>query len=539
MVRLILSLLLALAAVVPQSLAQDLHVHYDAHRDSLYFLQNGKPVASPMVRKGNNVILHVSNYNNYLYDVEVKKPIATDAMAQRSAAGFLGGVAGGNFNPLQLLLGTSGPFSGVSSLLKGLSGAFSNDDASSESGFVSAGQSNDIANKEQQARLAELKRHFSQFEAVWQNAEKKAQDISKVQKEMEAHLQMIQVQAFAAEELERIRHIQQIEPRQIKQLSQRYMKSIFGYDDPAQLGIGEIMEAANAGATLQLDQQRYASLMAQYAEEAMAVKLAGMVFSDPRYDFSGSNIFQLRSLADKAVKTTTDNINAYKANLQAIESALPAAAGLSAQQLAKIQTEYLILMQNDFSKTFRHTAEDDDMQLQMVFSPLDSAAETVVAVKTPEPVKINVYGGLQIKPAIGLGFGGFFQQPQNYFVRDSLILSSNRDAVTPYLSSFIHFYPKSRGETSLGGSLGVGVPLSGNDNAGLLDAVSFFVGPSVVLGRNRGVVLSFSLMGGKVNRLAEGFTTGDYFEGPTELLKTESVYRLGYALGVSFNLGSF
>lgn len=539
MVRLILSLLLAFAAVVPPSLAQDLHVHYDAHRDSLYFLQNGKPVAHPMVRKGNNVILHVSNYNNYLYDVEVKKPTATDAMAQRSAAGFLGGALGGSFNPLQLLLGTSSPFSGVSSLLKGLSGAFSNDDKSLESGFVSTGQSNDIANKEQQERLAELKRHFSQFEAVWQNAEKKAQDISKVQKEMESHLQVIQMQAFAAEELERIRRIQQIEPRQIKQLSQRYMASIFGHDDPAQLGVGEIMEAANAGATLQMDQQRYASLIAQYTEEALAVKVAGMVFSDPRYDFSGSNIFQLRSVADKAVKTTTDNINAYKTNLQAVESALPAAAGLSAQQLAKIQTEYLILIQNDFSKTFRHTAEDDDLQLQMVFSPLDSAAETMVAVKTLEPVKINVYGGLQIKPAVGLGFGGFFQQPQKYFVRDSLILSSNRDAVTPYLSSFLHFYPKSRGETSLGGSLGVGVPLSGNDNAGLLDAVSFFVGPSVVLGRHRSVVLSFSLMGGKVNRLAEGFTTGDYFEGPTELLKTESVYRLGYAMGVSFNLGSF
>ena len=539
MFRLILSLLLALAAVVPQSLAQDLHIHYDAHRDSLYFLQNGKPIARPMVRKGNDVILHVSNYNNYLYDIEVKKPIANDAPAQRSAAGFLGGAAGGSFNPLQLLLGTSSPFSGISSLLKGLSGTLSNDDEFLESGFASAPPTMDSAEKAQQERLTELKKHVSQFEAVWQNAEKKAQEITKVQKEMESHLQMMQVQAFAAEELERIRRIQQIEPRQIRQLSQRYMQSIFGNEDPAQLGIGEIMAAANVGATLQIDQQRYASLIAQYTEDAVAVKLAGVAFSDPKYEFTGSNIFQLRSVTDKAVKTTNDNLDAYKSNLQAVASALPDAAGLSAQQLAKIQTEYLILMENDFSKTFRHTADDDDMQLQMVFSPMDSAAETVVTTKTLEPVKINVYGGLQIKPAIGLGFGGFFQQPQNYFVRDSLILSSNRDAVTPYLSSFIHFYPKSRRETSLGGSIGVGVPISGNENAGLLDAVSFFVGPSLVLGRNQSVVLSFSLMGGKVNRLAEGFTTGDYFDGPTELLKTESVYRLGYALGVSFNLGSF
>lgn len=539
MFRPILSLLLALAAVVPQSLAQDLHIHYDAHRDSLYFLQNGQPIARPMVRKGNEVILHVSNYNNYLYNIEVKKPMATEAPAQRSAAGFLSDAMGGNFNPLQLLLGASSPLSGVSSLLKGMSGNLSNDDESHESGFAFAQPATDRTDVVQQERLAELKRHTAQFESFWQNAEKRAQEISKVQKEMEAHLQIIQIQAFAAEELERIRHIQQIEPRQIRQLSQRYMQSIFGHADPAQLGIGEIMEAANVGATLQMDQQRYASLIAQYAEDAGVVKLAGEVFSDPKFEFSGSNIFQLRSVTDKAVKTTITNLETYKSNLQAVAAALPDAAGLNAQQLAKIQTEYLILMENDFSKTFRHTADEDDMLLQMVFSPLDSAAATVVAEKSLEPLKINVYGGLQIRPAIGLGFGGFFQQPLNYFVRDSLILSSNRDAVTPYLSSFIHFYPKSRRETSLGGSIGVGVPISGNENAGLFDAISFFVGPSLVLGRNQSVVLSLSLMGGKVNRLAEGFTTGDYFEGPTELLRTESVYRLGYALGVSFNLGSF
>lgn len=535
MVRLTLSLLLALAAAISNLPAQDLHVHYDAHLDSISFLQNGKP-SRPMVRKGSMVILHVSNYNNYLYDLQLKTTTEAGAPAQRSGLGMSNLRTAGGFNPLQLLLGTGNPLSGVSSLLRGFSGSLSNDD---ESGFISSEQNKESVGKEQQESLAELKWHISQFEAVWQNAEKKAQDISKVQKEIESHLQILQVQAFAAKELERIRRIPQIEPRQLKELSQRYMKYIFGHENPGELGIDEIVESAGIASKLPALQQRYGSLVDQYAEEAAAVSLSASVFSDPRYDFSGSNIFQLRSAASKAVKTATENTEAYNDNLQTMKAGLPAVQGLSAQELANIQTEYIVLMQNDFSKTFRHSAEEEDFQFQMVFSPLDSAAAAVVTEKTIEPVKIMVYGGLQVKPAVGLGFGGFFRQPQNYFVRDSLIFSSNRDAVTPYLTSFIHFYSKSRRETSLGGSLGVGVPLSGNENAGLLDAVSFFVGPSVVLGRNQSLVLNFSLMGGKVNRLAEGFTTGDYFDGPTELLKTESVYRLGYALGVSFNLGSF
>ncbi len=538
MFRPILSLLLVLAATAHHLPAQDLHIYYDAHLDSISFLQNGKP-ARPMVRKGNNVILHVSNYNNYLYDIQVRKPVVADAPIQRSSVGFMRQASSENINPLKLLFSAGNPLSGVSSLLGGLSGIFSKDDEGFSSGFVSSSSTAEVADMKQQQHLAELKEHASFFDAAWQSVEKKAKEISSVQKDVEAHLETIQIQTFAAEELTRIRRMQQIEPRQIKLLSQRYVKSIFGQDDPDLMEVGEIMEAASVGTRLEALQKRYVALIDQYTEDATALKLAGEVFADPKYNFSGSNIQPLRSRSAKAIKTVADNLDAYTKNQQSMETALPAAGGLSMQQLAQIQTEYLVLMKNDFSKTFRRTADEDDLQLQMVFSPLDSAAAAVVTEKAMEPVNIMVYGGLQVRPAVGIGFGGFFQQPQSYFVRDSLIRSSNRDAVTPYLNSFIHFYAQSRRETSLGGSIGVGVPLSGNDNAGLLDAVSFFVGPSLVLGRNQSVVLSLSLMGGKVNRLSEGLTTGDYFEGPTELLKTESVYRLGYALGISFNLGRF
>ena len=52
--------------------AQDLHIYYDTQTESLKYVSGGTEILQPEVAKGSNVFLHIQNYNNYLYEVEVE-----------------------------------------------------------------------------------------------------------------------------------------------------------------------------------------------------------------------------------------------------------------------------------------------------------------------------------------------------------------------------------------------------------------------------------------------------------------------------------
>jgi hypothetical protein len=190
------------------------------------------------------------------------------------------------------------------------------------------------------------------------------------------------------------------------------------------------------------------------------------------------------------------------------------------------------LSNNKFSKTSTLTATGEKMKIKFVLTPLDSMQRLGMKAKTT-PVEVGVYGGLRVKASVGLSFGQFFSRPQQFFVRDSILQSSNKDAFSPILTSFIHFYAPSKRTVSLAGSFGVGFPIAGGET---LQSVSFFLGPSLVFGKNERIVMSTGVMGGKVDRLSQGYELGDNFYSDSNVAPTISVYELGFYLGVSFNL---
>ena len=101
------------------------------------------------------------------------------------------------------------------------------------------------------------------------------------------------------------------------------------------------------------------------------------------------------------------------------------------------------------------------------------------------------------------------------------------------MTSFIHFYAPSRKAVTVAGSFGIGFPLGGGEN---LQSISFFLGPSLLFGNSERIVLNAGIMGGKVERLSQGYKLGDYYTSDANQAPTASVYELGYYLGISFNL---
>ena len=75
--------------------AQDLHVFYDVFEDTVYYQIDGKAVAKAAVKKGQQVILHVLNYNDYIYDLELETE-AEDFTVPASGSPLFGGGSSGS-----------------------------------------------------------------------------------------------------------------------------------------------------------------------------------------------------------------------------------------------------------------------------------------------------------------------------------------------------------------------------------------------------------------------------------------------------------
>lgn len=516
MFRLLLSLLIGLLPAV--LFAQDLHIYFDAFRDSVYYVQNGKSVDRPSVRKGNSVVLHVTNYNNYLYDLAVQSEESLTTIAEGSTLdldSLFGSTMG---NPGELLFGTGGVMGAIPRLL-GLS--------------KGSGAGTTAAEAERQERVAEMEKQVSAFNAAKERLEILDENIAQTQAALQQAMEAQQIQDFVVDELERLRFNPQLEPRQIKKLSQEYMARIFGETDPNQLDLSKVLQKADAGGAFGKLRQDYEKNVQKYDKDVQVLKTTGLVLGDSRFNFPESNIDEFRKAAAKTIAVAEENFGAYQGNLKTVADRSADIRSLDVQTLTGLRTGYLVLMENDFSKTHRQAVTSDNLSLQLVLTPVDSTVISGVATKFVAPIELNVYGGLRINASLGLSFGQFFQRPQAYFVRDAVISSNKKDAFTPLLTSFVHFYSQGRGGASLGGSFGAGIPVGGS---GGLESMAFFLGPCLVLGRQERIVLSAGLMGGKVEQLAEGYSVGDRFEPDPTLLKTETVYKLGYFMGLSFNL---
>lgn len=506
---------------IPSLFSQDLHVYYDAHADSAYYVLDGKRVAQPAVRKGNNVILHVNNYNNYLYQIKLKSNQQSGAsIAPAYSSDFdPSGAAGGS--PMELLFGGGNPIGGLPNLM-GLS--------------TGSGMGATAAEQQRQASIAAIERQLSTFSSAASRAQARAENLSSLETQAKTAIEGQKVQVFAAAQIKQLRLNPQLSPAQLKQLTQEYMSRVFGETDPKQLDLSKVLKRAEAKGEFSKLKQDYQSEVSRYASDVALLKGSKELMEVLAKDVpeEGNNFARLLQNAEGVVAKAETNLHTYEKNVDTFAEAEKSVQGMSAEELSELRVDYLVTMENDFSKTFRQPASGEQMDLQLTFTPVDSANISGLSTRNVSPIEVKVYGGLQVNASLGLSFGQFFQAPQSYFVRDSLIRSSDKDAFTPFLTSFVHFYPQGRRETSLGGSFGIGIPLGGSGSS--LEAITFFLGPSLILGRNQRIVLSGGLIGGRTEQLANGYAVGDRFDLSPDLLRTEAVYRLGYSLGLSFNL---
>ncbi|MCB0555271.1 MAG: hypothetical protein KDD02_17120 [Phaeodactylibacter sp.] len=502
------SLKLLLPALLSASLmvGQGLEVRYFVQNDSVAYFLDGKLVQKPRVRKGRPVTVRLIDYNNYLYQASIKLEEGKEQLAPALSNGMEGLMpsldesGGSSFNPLMNLFSTPNPTGFPMEAFSLLNFSF---------GFANKGD----------AMVKEFKASAAYVKALEENIQIQGKAIQKT-------IESQKIKTIAADEVQKLKFNPRIPPHRIKELSTQYLETILGTEKAEEISLSSLVDKAETPEKLAEKVQqyeKYTDTLAQELDRMAAVKSAlielqvdsQFVKSVSSYhDESSQRLAQYRQVAQSAAKE------------------LPNAKPLDVSELVALRYELEELEANNFTHTYRTTAQGSLMHFDLTLDPIDSAKILGVSQRELPSIDVPVAGNIKIGASFGVSFGSFFDQQQSYFLRDSIIVAEDKDRFLPIITSFIHFYPQSAGNLSVGGAFGLGISLG---DGGGLQSASFFVGPSLIFGQNESLTLSGGLMGGKVERLGKGYKLGDSFISEADVVPTRSVYELGYFLGISFN----
>lgn len=485
--------------------AQDLHVFYDVFEDTIYYQMNGKAVPQPAVKKGQQVILHVLNYNDYLYDLELETE-AEDFNVPASGSPFFGG--GSSSSALAQFRSLTGGMGGTGF------GLDSTRIADQGSGMV------DQANVSTATKA--MARRFASHLKAMEDIEEEIQELSGYLNE---ELQSQAFQQIALDEVRQLRQHPGLSPKKIKALSMDYLKPVLGVRRDEPLNIGEVVRRTDQSSAIQKTVENYEQEVGQLQMELQKLEASrSVLFEAP--DLPDTD----RTALAVAYEAAALRVEAYEEKAQSVRQQLVGLEGLQLRELTELSYLYEEMQEHRFEQKFVFSPDADLTTFRIRLNPVDSALQQGVRPKQLNPIKLNTYGGLKVNASVGVSFVRFFDRPQSYSVRDSFIVADDQDAFLPIISSFFHFYPQSRRQVSVGGTFGLGIGVGG-DNAGLQ---TYFFGPSLILGQGQRVVFTTGLTGGKVERLAQGYEPGDVYDAT--ILPTKSIYELGFFLGISFNI---
>ncbi len=499
---LLLTFTLALGVQAGQA-QQDLHIYYDAFHETFRAMRGDKEVEEYSVRKGNQIFLHTENYNNFIYELEVlqrNKPTAnknnmgfTSLMSMLSPAGGM--------MPTDIFSGLAG---GTES-----ANMFENLFPKS-SGYMDGA---DI----------QVQQLMSAYDASITTIRKLEKQISYVQNNLKEIEESTRRRDQILKYVHDLKYNPNIPPVKIGELITKELKPLLPKDD-------------NASVTTSPRQEELKSLI-QYGEQyrTEVKKLAELDVQAQEIPEGTPKLKTLKTLihnSHRDTKLVSDVLTSQEATLK---KEVARDAGKEFEIQTTIRQEYEAIINNTFSHTYRTQANDNDLELQLVFIARDSTNRPISSGRQEiAPINITVYGGLQINASVGVNFGQFANPPQTYFVRDSFLRSENESNFIPFLTTSVHFYFQSRKNLSFGGTFGVGMALSNSEN---LETPTFFLGPSVIIGKSQSFTVSAGAMGGRIRRLSQGYQVGDRYSSDANVVPTKTKYELGYYVGISFNMG--
>lgn len=226
------------------------------------------------------------------------------------------------------------------------------------------------------------------------------------------------------------------------------------------------------------------------------------------------------------------------ADLQRLMTNLNQSTNQSLQNLDELRSLYTVLEASNFEQTYDYELSADKVNIELKFvqsefsNSIDNDNEPTT-LKTRNITMLSK-GGFKINTSIAMTLNNFGSKSKDYFIdENSVIGADENDFFVPNLSTMINFYPFMGENFNIGGSFGLSIPISGNDN---VNGINFLFGPSMFFGSKSRLSLSGGVAYGPVQKLTNGLEVGDSTSFGSVDNFTKNVYDFGYYFGISFSL---
>jgi hypothetical protein len=225
-------------------------------------------------------------------------------------------------------------------------------------------------------------------------------------------------------------------------------------------------------------------------------------------------------------------------DLQNLLSSLDQSSFQTVNDLKKIQSLYSMLEASSFERTYDYLLEADKVNIELKFVQSDfaqkgSGSDNSGVLKTRN-IKLYSKGGFKVNTGVALTLNNFGSKSQDFYIaEDGTIGADQNDYFTPNLSTMINFYPYTGENFNIGGSFGLSIPISGDNN---VKGINFLLGPSLHFGSSSRLSVSGGLAYGPVRKLTNGLQVGDQTTFGSVDNFTKDVYDFGYFFGISFSL---
>lgn len=225
-------------------------------------------------------------------------------------------------------------------------------------------------------------------------------------------------------------------------------------------------------------------------------------------------------------------------DLQNLLSSLDQSSFQTVNDLKKIQSLYSMLEASSFERTYDYLLEADKVNIELKFVQSDFAqkgsdSDNSGVLKTRN-IKLYSKGGFKVNTGVALTLNNFGSKSQDFYIaEDGTIGADQNDYFTPNLSTMINFYPYTGENFNIGGSFGLSIPISGDNN---VKGINFLLGPSLHFGSSSRLSVSGGLAYGPVRKLTNGLQVGDQTTFGSVDNFTKDVYDFGYFFGISFSL---
>jgi|GEM_PF-4689777 len=489
--------------------SQGLNVVYNAQTGQIRYLENGHELSGPRVKKGQPITLRIENYNNYIYDVDI-------AETYESIKPGSGSIPFGNLQAL------------------GMPPLVTPEFIEEPSRNIDADGVVDIIDKEpnkggQEQMIRQLALEAESKLKEMKNLENKMQETVT---DIRNYEKAVQFKAMTLPEVQKLKLNPMLPPEKIKTYSNELMLQALNIGGLKEPKMQEVIARNNSVEKVERIQSEHQSATEKYEAKAGEISVLNrqlLTLAPGRADF-GVLFFSMEQASQHA-SSVLDGAAQLSAKLEQLRIE---AEQDSLDKTLAIWYEFEALKANEFAMNHLAQADEDlvvfNVNLKRKAEAAECGAQEIIQLS---PIKVPVYGDLKINASVGINFGGLFSPVKSYTVRDSVIYGQKEDSFQPMISSNLHFYRQGPNALSVGGTLGIGLPI-GSDTG--FQSVNFFLGPSLFFGHSERIVLNMGIMGGKTRRLSEGYSEGDYFDNETVALPLHYPYELGYFIGLSFNL---